>query len=369
MGFWSPALRVATRAPSPRPSVAGRGANRAPRNSVLRWIHRTLGLFAAFYVLMAAATGAVLMFKKELLGLAHPELGPLPVDPIARAQDLSDRLEPGSFTSIMFPTEALPAFIVYRPGHRTELFDPATLEPLQRQWLTAIMDWAFDLHHYLLAGETGKFVSGAFGLAIVGLIGIGVYLWWPWRRGWRLSHARPKRPTHASRLGAHMTLALLMAPVLFVTAATGAAVIFHEQARGGLVALFGERDPAIAPPRGTASLSQAAKTGFPTAEPRLLIPAKEPGGPLTLRLRQPEEIHPNGRSTLSWDPAIGRAVAATSEPESGAGARLYNLLYPLHIGTIGGLPLRLFYLFSAPLAFLAAWWGIRAWFSRRRRSG
>lgn len=344
-----------------------RGDGGGKLRPILRFLHRTLGLFAAFYVLMAAATGAVLMFKKELLGLAHPELGPMPADPVARAQALAERLEAGSFQSIMLPTEALPAFIVYRPEHRTELFDPATLQPLEGQWLRLAMDWTFDLHHYLLAGETGKIVSGAFGLAIVGLIAIGLYLWWPWRRGWRLSHARPKRPSHAARLAGHTSLAVLMAPVLFVTALTGASVIFHEQARGALVALFGERDPAVPPPSGEGTLSGLSRAAFPDAEPRLLVPAAEPGGAWTLRVRQPEEIHPNGRSTLSWDPATGRATAATSEPESGAGSRIYNLLYPLHIGTIGGLPLRLFYLASSVLAFLAAWWGIRAWFSRRRR--
>lgn len=333
---------------------------------VLRWIHRTLGLFAALYVLMAAATGALLMFKRELLGFAHPELGAPPADPVARAEALAARLEPGSYSSIMMPTEALPAFTVYRPEHRTELYDPATLLPLEDRWLNRVMDWTFDLHHYLLAGETGKLVSGAFGIAIAALIGIGLYLWWPWRRGWRPSHARPKRPTRASRLAAHTTLAIMMAPVLFVASVSGAAVIFHEPARGALVALFGERDPSFAPRPGEGSLAGAARINFPGAEPRLLIAPKEPGGAATLRLRQPGELHPNGRSTLVWDPAAGRAVAATSEPESGAGSRIYNLLYPLHIGTIGGLPLRFVYLCSAFLAFLAAWWGIRARLSRRR---
>src|SRR3546814_7974567 len=92
------------------------------------------------------------------------------------------------------------------------------------------MDWLFELHHYLLAGETGKLISGAFGLAIAGLVLIGLYLWWPWRRGWRLSNARAKRPTHASHLAAHTTLGILMAPALFLAALSGGAIVFHEQA-------------------------------------------------------------------------------------------------------------------------------------------
>ena len=88
---------------------------------------------------------------------------------------------------------------------------------------------------------------------------------------------------------------------------------------------------------------------------------------VTLRLRQPEERHPNGRSTFSWDPATATATAATSEPESGAGNRLYNLLYPLHTGVLGGLPMRLAFLVSGLIALFAASHGLRSWFAKRRR--
>lgn len=330
-------------------------------------MHRWVGLLAAFYVVMAAATGALLMFKHELLGLAHPELGPPPPNLVARAERLAETLPRGSFTSIKFPDDALPAFIVYRPEHRTALYDPATLRPLDDRFgLNRAMDWTFELHHYLLAGETGKIVSGAFGVAIAILVPLGLFLWWPWRGGWRLAHARPRRATRSARLAGHTSLAVLMAPALFVAAVSGAAVIFHVPANAALAGLFGSRDPAVAP-AGGATLAEAARRTFPAGEPRVLVPAGATGGSVTLRVRQPEERHPNGRSTLVFDPAAGRAVAATSEPRAGAGNRLYNLLYPLHTGAIAGLPLRLFYLLSAPLAFLAAFHGLRAILTPRRR--
>ena len=337
---------------------------------VLRWVHATFGLFAALYLLMAAATGTLLLFKPEILSLAHPELGPVPVDAVGQAQRLADRLEPGSFTSIKFPDDTLRAFIVYLPDHRTALYDPLSLEPLDdRLGLVRVMDWLFELHHYLLAGETGKLISGAFGLAIAGLVLIGVYLWWPWRRGWRLSNARAKRPTRASHLGAHTTLGILMAPALFLAALSGGAIVFHEQAAALLTGAFGKKDPSVDVPVGPGSLTALARTRFPEAAPRLYIPPAKPGGTATLRLRQPEERHPNGRSTFSWDPATRRATAATSEPESGAGNRLYNLFYPLHIGTLGGLTLRVIYLVSAIIALFAATHALNSWFRKPVRPG
>src|SRR3546814_16102404 len=101
------------------------------------------------------------------------------------------------------------------------------------------MDWLFELHHYLLAGETGKLISGAFGLAIAGLVLIGLYLWWPWRRGWRLSNARAQRPPHASHLAAHTTLAIPMAPALFLAPLPGRPTLFPEPPTTPLTGAFG----------------------------------------------------------------------------------------------------------------------------------
>ncbi len=344
------------------------GKRKSTLRPILRWVHATFGLFAATYLLMAAATGTLLLFKPEILAVAHPELGPVPADTVTQAQRLAASLEPGSFTSIKFPDETLRAFTVYLPDHRTALYDPNSLAPLEdRLSLVRTMDWLFELHHYLLAGETGKIVSAAFGLAIAGLVLIGLYLWWPWRRGWRLANARPKRSTRASHLAAHTTLGILMAPALFLAALSGAAIVFHAEATAVLTGAFGKKDPAVDVPAQPGALATLARARFPEAAPRLYIPPAESGGTVTLRLRQPEERHPNGRSTFSWNSATATATAATSEPESGAGNRLYNLLYPLHIGTLGGLPMRLFFFISAIAALFAAGHALQGWFRKRRR--
>lgn len=358
---------VGARLSAARASKAGE--LKRPRNRVrraMRWVHRTLGLFVAAYVLMASATGAALMFRHEILGLVHPELGPPPANLIEQAERLSAKLEPGSFTSIMFPDEALAAFIVYRPEHRTELFDPTTLRPLEDRFnASRTLDWLFDLHHYMLAGETGKTLSGLFGIAIAVLVFIGLWLWWPWRRVWGMRKLWPRRSTLSSRLTAHTTTSILVAPALLLASLTGAGVIFHQQVRPGLVALLGDSDSAVPVPRQPVSLTKAAQSAFPVAEPRILVPPKEAEGDVTLRVRQASEAHPNGRSSLVYKQATGRPVSASSEPLSGTGNRAYNLLYPLHTGHAGGLPLRIGLFLMALLTFAAAIHGVMAWFARR----
>lgn len=335
------------------------------RQSGLRRLHRILGLVVAAYVLMACATGASLMFRHELIRLAHPELGAPPSDVIARAERLETKLPPGSFTSILFPDPALPAFIVYQPGYRTALYDPYTLKPLPDHYgVNRAMDWLFELHHYLLAGETGKTVSGLFGIAIAAVVLIGLYLWWPWRRGWRLRHVWPRRQTRSSRLAAHTALAIMAAPGLLLASVTGAALVFPDQARG-ILAIFGERDGNVPVPSETGTLSHIASTTFPDAAPRVLLPPRAAGQPLTLRFRTTEEEHPNGRSSLTYDPILRRAITVERAPDSGAGRRIYNLLYPTHTGHIGGTWLRMLLLAGAFIALISTVLGVAAWVSRR----
>lgn len=325
-----------------------------------------LGIACLLYVLMASATGIVLLFRQELLAAVHHDLAPVRGEQIGQAEELSRRLPSGSFRSIKFPDAVLPAFVVYLPENRTALYDPNSLARLpDRNGAVFILDKTFELHHYLLAGETGLMLSGLFGLAIVVLLGLGLYLWWwPWRRRWSITHAVPRKPTRTWRLYSHHTLGVLAAPALLMTAISGTAIIFHEQTRWALTTFLG----GGAPPRIVAnpgSLQETTTQLFGQATPRILIPAPEQGKPLILRVRTRSEHHPNGRSSISYDPFTRRAVEASFETESGAGNRLFNLLYPLHIGTLGGLPLRLLWLAGAVLAFASAWLGFRSWWARR----
>lgn len=349
------------------PDLARRARPR-PRQArrVLRKVHRVVGLLTAIYVLMACLTGTALLFRAEIVAAGHPHLGAPPADIVAQAQRLASRLEPGSFTAIRFPDERLPAFIVHRPEHRTQLFDAATLEPVPDRWGTnRLMDWLFDLHHYLLAGETGRIISGLFGLAIAALVLIGLYLWWPWRRRWSLASARPANPSRAARLTGHTTVGILVAPALLLAAVTGSAIVFNQTARDLLGGLLGSADAGIPVDQREASLSVQARRLFPAATPRILLPAKEDGS-IGLRVREAQEIHPNGRSTLNYDSRSGRAVAATSDARSGGGDKAYNSLYPLHTGDAGGLPMRLLLLASALLTAFATLLGAGAWLAGRR---
>lgn len=51
---------------------------------------------------------------------------------------------------------------------------PTPLRPFPTISAIRIFDITFELHHFILAGETGLILSGVFGLAIIVLVGLGL---------------------------------------------------------------------------------------------------------------------------------------------------------------------------------------------------
>lgn len=79
-----------------------------------------------------------------------------------------------------------------------------------------------------------------------------------------------------------------------------------------------------------------AETWIPEAIPRMVVRPAAPGKPATIRLKQPGEWHPNGRTTVTIDPATSRAVATSDANALPTGVRAYNAFYPLHASSVGG---------------------------------
>ena len=84
-----------------------------------------------------------------------------------------------------------------------------------------------------------------------------------------------------------------------------------------------------------------ARARFPDAEFRILSLPRKPGDPISLRMKQPAEWLPNGRSTLWFDAETGRLLGARDALTMPAGAQAFNMAYPLHAAKVGGLAYRL----------------------------
>src|SRR5262245_30585190 len=168
------------------------------RSTARRWlfqIHLWLGLIVGPIVGVVCLTGAIVVFRYELNrvttpGTAYvaPQAQPLSIDELtARLQAFrpGDKLrqvgwgEVGPGNAWNYRTES-------PDGHRIHTYvnqytgEITGSDDYHDKW----MQWFFDLHAYLLAGDTGEFLNGFVGLATVILSITGLVVWWPGTAHW-----------------------------------------------------------------------------------------------------------------------------------------------------------------------------------------
>lgn len=316
----------------------------------LSLVHRWLGGVLGLVLTVLGLSGTLLLHKAWWVSVPGR---PVPADTDLALVVGRTMAGPDAPRSILFASDEI-------PFHRLSFDDGAggyvdATGRMVARW-TGVWDrpelWLFDLHHHLLAGETGEIVAGVAALAGLVFVLTGLWLWWPTRRTFRL-RALPKRMSRPAVVRHHRDLGAVVAPLLLLSFVTGAMMIF-DPVRITLLSLWSsaqEMEAAAEPPgTGQAELASSlpwaamlatAQTRFPDAEPRVLSLPRKAGDPVTLRVRRTHEWLPNGRTTLWFRPDTGALIEARDEARLPAGSRLFNKVYPLHAAKVGGLTYRL----------------------------
>lgn len=382
-------------APGASPSRERRAAGRRrPRGlrDLVRIAHRYIGLVAGLVLVVTGLTGSALVFRSEIDAALDPHLlrvapgpsrAPLepmlarvrrehPADPVARV-----RMPTRPTATLEFWMGAAPVRYVYA--------DPYTGAVLGGRAPTDFLTgWLFLLHSHLLSGEHGHTVAGIAGLLVIALSISGIVIWWPRRAPWAAWTQWRAALTVTRRGGAkrftfdlHRALGFYASVLLLVAGVTGASLVFHEQFERLAHLVAGTRPSVV-------TLARAAETAPGTSLPLdsliaiaeevqpggfisyLYLPTK-PGETFRVRKRLPGEQHPNGKSFVHLEAATGRVLAVEDGSRAPRGARLYSLLYPLHIGIMGGLATRgLLVLVGLSLPTLAVS-GALVWWRRGRQ--
>lgn len=375
--------------PSPRPADPSR---RRVRGSVL-WLHRVLGLTVGLVLVISGLTGASLVFRAEIDATLNPHL--LRVPPAAARAALQPILDD---VARRFPSEpaaarirmprdahgtyeiwlgAAPDRYVYADPYRgTILGDRAPTE-----FLTG---WLFLAHSHLLSGEVGHTVAGVCALALIVLSLTGIVVWWPRRAPWiawaqwraALTVARG-RGTKRLTYDLHRVVGFYASLLLCMAGITGASLVFHEVFERGAHLLAGTRATPVrtvlapsAPSTLPAdALLAAAERALPGGAISYLYVPTAPGETFRVRKRLPGEEHPNGKTFVHVNPATGEVLATEDGTRSPRGARLYSILYPLHIGVLGGTGTRILAAVTGLCLPLLAVTGALLWWRRRIGAG
>ncbi|WP_296598163.1 PepSY domain-containing protein [Phenylobacterium sp.] len=320
---------------------------------VIDLLHRWLGGLVGLLLAVLGLSGAILLHKGAWVMLPHAHEAQ--VQDTATLAAVANRImaQPDHPRSIVFATKDFGLNQLSYAERGTGAYTSQAGELVTKwssKWERPEV-WLFDLHHHLFSGETGDTVAGVAGLIGVGFVVTGAILWWRMRRAYEF-RLWPRKFERFQILRHHRDLGIVMAPLLALSMVTGAVMVFRPVADvvlgpGTSAAVTQALKP---PPPSTAKLAddldygamiETARRLYPTAEVRILSSPRGKSGLVSLRLRQPAEWLPNGRTTLYFAADTGELVQAKDALTLPAQVQAYNALYPLHAGKIGGLPYRL----------------------------
>jgi uncharacterized iron-regulated membrane protein len=344
---------------------------------LIRTLHAWAGAILALLLLVLGLSGSLLVLREDWVRLTVPEarasLSPDPAT-LGAAAEAVERSLGGEVRTLAFGRPDFAVHRVYIDEHG-QAYAAADGRIIAR-WEGAGRPEAFvfELHHYLLAGETGMTVAGVAALAGAVLVITGVIVWAP---AWRSFRGRvwPRSVRRKDLVASHRDLGMIFALPVFVFCLTGGAIVFNETTKAWLEAMLpGGAPPPPKPKAGVGDVDwpralAAAQSRFPDATLRMASWPGEAGAPVSIRLRRPGEWHPNGRTVVTVDPATSAVLTASDAQALGQGTRIYNGLYPVHAASVGG---RLYDLvtFLSGLA-LAALGGVGLWsfLVKPRRTG
>ncbi|HEX7049457.1 MAG TPA: PepSY-associated TM helix domain-containing protein [Longimicrobiales bacterium] len=348
---------------------------------LVRRVHVYVGLVLSVFLFVFAVTGGALVYKEAYWRLVYPELrAPTPaLGPADHAAAIAaaERRFGAHLRSVKLPEPGVGAYHLYLDDG--EAFLSAADHHVIDRWRPSerVMSLLFDLHAHLMAGAAGERVGGVLGLLGAVLAATGLVLWWPARRRFALAHLVPHGLSRHRLLALHRDLGALASPILLVLLLTGSGLVFYGTARRALNGLFGDRVPAEPAPAVDAALSLAppdaamisrVEATFPGARVVFYYPPRNGAGFHRFRLKQPCELHPNGRSYVSLDAAgdVARTTDACAQPP---GERAAHAIYPLHSGKTRSTVYKLVtFLGAAALAVLSAS-GVVVYLKRLRRMG
>ncbi len=370
-------------------------------------LHLYIGLWLGLLFVLLGLTGTVLSWRHEIDAALNPELlvasesVPLPLR-ADTVQQVVARLKAdpqyGKPRMLMLPVSERDVFIAWyhvkEPGtgsvvpgrSRQVMVDPATLAIKgERVWgepglsRPLLMPTLFHLHHYLLAGDTGKTVAGVGGMLLLFTVLAGIALWWPKLKARAIVQAF--RITHGGswwrlNYSLHRAGGILAAPVLATIAFSGWYLNLPKWVTplvGSVMTVTAPARPASTPPyegampMGVQQAVTAAQALYPQAIVSRVSFPRQPTDAYEIRLRQPGEVRQGSGATRLWLDAYTGARLGVRDPLAApAGDTVLNWMYPLHTGEAFGMPGRIFISAFGLAPLLFALTGVLIWWKRQR---
>lgn len=347
-------------------------------------LHLWLGLVSGLVVLVVTVTGALMVFREELEHLFSHKFyyvekqtaQRLPLDELfqrAAAYDPSihfTRIEIGDASRT----------VILESEHHLMSMDPYTgrvIEVVEEDKMFFVV--VLHLHRYLLAGPTGKVITGISCLIFVFLVFSGIVLWWPQK--WKNLKQRLKIKSDGSNKrfiwDLHAVGGFYVHILVFTMAFTGL-TWSYKWFNNGIFLLFDGKPQVVrkAPPN---KAILPAGSGFYEdlyAKANQLLPYK---GPVTITVPASDSVaitisKLNEEASIAnvvdfvyYEKGTGRLLEKRLYKDESTGMKVRRLIYPIHTGSLYGWPTKLLALIGCGFATSLPVTGLLVWLGRKKK--
>jgi uncharacterized iron-regulated membrane protein len=318
-------------------------------------VHMYLGLVIGLLLTMMGLTGSLIVFGEEIDASLNPQILKVEAqDESVSAQSMLDAVR------LAYPSEKLARIALpHEKGDSTEICFEAKREPRciyvnphtaailgERVPARSFKARVISLHRRLLSGETGETIIGICGLLLLILSSSGLILWWPGHKS-DARRLRIKRGggRYRTTFDLHRLVGICAMLFLIISAATGAAMVFHTPVENALNSFSTKPAPQPKPvstvidSATSISLDEVlsrANAASPNAVITFVNLPTTPNAPFAVRQRQASEWHQNGRTLVYLDQYSGAVLRVDNPLLAPVGTRVSNNLFTIHTGRLGG---------------------------------
>jgi len=364
----------------PRQSATGDRLYRV----VWRW-HFYAGMIVAPVLIVVVVTGALYIFKDELEGVLYP--GVTYVEPAAERVSYEQQL--AAARAAVPPTYRIGLMQVFmNPKRATALamygakFQYGYVDPYRGRYLGSIeqggfFDVVLKLHRTLFLGVTGRILVELTTCWAIVLAATGIYLWWPrkWKQVWGVWLSRFRRKPYVVLRDLHTVSGIYVAVVAIVISLTG---LIYTSVWGIGFQYAGKRTDAydmFSKPMQSKSSPQSKD--IPMDRIVEIAQQRMPGNNLTVWFpRAPNAVYlvtannergPGVNELLFIDRASGEILEDRYNSQTKTVYWLETWNYPLHVGTIWGMPSKIVWLVTCIILMTSPVTGVWMWWERRPR--
>lgn len=353
---------------------------------IWRW-HFYAGMIVAPALIVVAATGALFIFKDELESVIYPNV--TYVEPAATRVSYEQQL--ATARAAVPPTYRITLMQVFaNPRRATSLamfgehFQYGYVDPYRGRYLGAIeqggfFDIVLKLHRQLFLGTTGRMIVELTTCWTIVLLMTGAYLWWPRKRN-RLGGVwlpRLRRKPYVVLRDLHAVCGIYLAVVAIVIALTG--LIYTYVWGSGFQYAARKSDAYDMFSKSMLSKCPPEAKDLPIDRFVEIAQRKMPGNTLTVWFpRIPNGVYlvtanndrgPQVNELLFIDRASGEILEDRYNSQTKIIYWLGSWNFPLHIGTIWGMPSKLLWFSTCLMLMMLPVTGLWMWWERRPTGG